>query len=113
MDDFVRKPYRFNEIYECLSKQLGVQYTYNDAPAAEEVNTVVLTAQSLAVLPQELRRELRDALESLDGERISAVIGQVASHDSKLHKTLSHLAENYDYPTMLNALQTNPPVKVT
>jgi PAS domain S-box-containing protein len=27
IDEFVRKPYRFNEIYECLTKQLGVQYT--------------------------------------------------------------------------------------
>jgi len=105
MDDFVRKPYRFNEIYECLTKQLGVQYTYAEATVEEEV--VVLTAQMLAVLPQELRRELRDALESLDGERISAAIGQVACCDMKLHKTLLHLAENYDYPTILKALQKN------
>ncbi|MDO8207244.1 MAG: PAS domain S-box protein [Gallionella sp.] len=102
MDDFVRKPYRFNEIYECLTRQLGVQYTYSDAPAAEE--EVVLTAKMLAVLPPELRLELRDALVSLVGERISAVIGQVASHDSKLHKTLLHLAENFDYPAILKAL---------
>ena len=107
MDDFVRKPYRFNEIYETLSKQLGVQYTYAEAPSAEEQSGVVLTAQMLAVLPQELRRELHDALESLDGERISAVMQQVASHDAKLHKTLLHLAENFDYPAILKALQTD------
>ena len=108
MDDFVRKPYRFNEIYECLTKQLGVQYTYTDAQAAEEVSDGVLTAQMLAVLPQDLRRELHDALESLEGERITAVIEQVASYDSKLHKTLSHLAGNFDYPAILKALQTEP-----
>ncbi|MCK9394920.1 MAG: PAS domain S-box protein [Methylobacter sp.] len=113
MDDFVRKPYRFNEIYECLTKQLGVQYTYNDALATEEAGDVVLTAEMLAVLPQALRRELHDALESLDGERITAVIQQAASHDSKLHKTLSHLAENFDYPSILKALQTNQPVNDT
>jgi CheY-like chemotaxis protein len=28
MDDFVRKPYRFEEIYDCLSKQLGVRFVY-------------------------------------------------------------------------------------
>jgi signal transduction histidine kinase/DNA-binding response OmpR family regulator len=109
MDDFVRKPYRFNEIYETLSKQLGVQYTYADADAlaAEEENDVVLTAQMLAALPQDMRRELHDALESLENERISAVIGQVESHDVKLHKTLLQLAANYDYPAILKALQTN------
>jgi response regulator RpfG family c-di-GMP phosphodiesterase len=98
MDDFVRKPYRFNEIYECLTKQLGVQYTYIDAQEAEEVSNVVLTAQMLAVLPEDLRHELHDAVESLEDERITAVIQQVASYDSKLYKTLSYLAENFDYP---------------
>jgi len=110
MDDFVRKPYRFNEIYETLSRQLGVQYIYAEADALAAEEEVLLTAEMLAVLPQELRRELSDALVSLDGERIGAVIGQVASVDSKLHKTLLHLAENFDYPAILNALQTNQPV---
>jgi hypothetical protein len=68
---------------------------------------VVLTAQMLAALPQDMRRELHDALESLENERISAVIGQVESQDAKLHKTLAHLAENYDYPAILEALQTS------
>jgi signal transduction histidine kinase/DNA-binding response OmpR family regulator len=107
MDDIVHKPYRFNEIYECLTKQLGVQYTYTDTQAAEEVSNGVLTSQMLAVLPQDLRRELHDAVESLEGERITAVIGQVASYDSKLYKTLSYLAGNFDYPAILKALQTN------
>ncbi|MFA6970933.1 MAG: hypothetical protein WC208_05960, partial [Gallionella sp.] len=57
-------------------------------------------------LPPDLRCELRAALESLEGGRISAAIRQVASHDAKLQKTLSHLTENYDYPAILKALQT-------
>ncbi|MFA6971741.1 MAG: ATP-binding protein [Gallionella sp.] len=102
MDDFVRKPYRFNEIYETLSKQLGVQYVYSDTEV-EDVNEPVLTAEMLAVLAPDLRCELRNALESLEGDRISAVIGQVT--DAKLQKLLSGLAGNFDYPAILNALQ--------
>ena len=113
MDDFVRKPYRFNEIYECMTKQLGVQYAYAEAQDAQEVSDLALTAGMLAVLPPDLHRELHAALESLEGERITAVIGQVASFDSKLHKTLSRLADNFDYPAILKALQTNPPGTVT
>lgn len=104
MDDFVRKPFRTSEIYECLSRQLGVKYTYKKLPEAE-VQPVILTAEMLSVLPPGLRRELRDALESLEGERIAAVIRQAAAHDSKLHKTLSRLAENFDYPAILKALE--------
>ncbi len=104
MDDFVRKPYRFNEIFETLSKQLGVRYVYSDTKA-EEVNEVVLTGQMLEALPADLRSELHDALESLEGERISAAIRQVS--DEKLQKALSQLAGNFDYPSILKALQMN------
>ena len=31
MDDFVRKPYRFDEIYGCLARHLGVKYIYQSA----------------------------------------------------------------------------------
>jgi signal transduction histidine kinase/DNA-binding response OmpR family regulator len=105
MDDFVRKPYRFNEIYNTLAKQIGVQYTYTNSQLADKVVGEPLTEQMLSVLPLELCNELINTLNSLDSDRISIVIQQVAVHDLKLYKTLSHLAENFDYPTILKALQ--------
>lgn len=107
MDDLVLKPYDSNEIYECLSKHLGVQYIYADAQSTEPVDTLPLTAQRLSVLPQELRGELIAALESLEPEHIRTVIERVLPYDLALYKTLSQLAENFDYPTILNALRTN------
>src|ERR1035437_2923844 len=109
MDDFVRKPYRFNEIYECMAKQLGLQYSYAEAQAEDQVSEELLTSQMLAVLPVDLRRELRDALESLEGERITTVVGKVAAYDLVLHKTLSRLAGNFDYPAILKVLKMNDP----
>lgn len=104
MDDFVRKPYRFNEIYDCMAKHLGVKYIYEGVAEPEEA-TMSLTPELMSGLPRDLRRELHDALESLEGERIAAAIGKVAVLDSKLHKTLLHLAGNFDYPAILNLLQ--------
>lgn len=107
MDDFVRKPYRFNEIYECLTRQLGVEYVYGEAQPTADVATEPLTAEMLSVLPDDLQSELRDALESLEGKLINSAIGKVATYDISLYKTLSRLAENFNYPTILNALQAN------
>lgn len=107
MDDFVVKPYRFNDIYECLIKQLGVQFIYADSPTEKANNTVTLTAEALTVLPPILRQELQAALESLDSEKINAAILQVATYDAELKKTLLHLADNFDYPTILKALKGN------
>lgn len=107
MDDFVRKPYRFNEIYECMSKHLGVRYIYDGTPDEPEQPAIALTPEMLSVLPEGLRSDLATALESLETQRIARVIQQVASYDRKLQKTLSHLAENFDYPAILKALPTN------
>lgn len=107
MDDFVRKPYHFDEIYECLTKQLGVQYIYADAQPTADLATEPLTAEMLSLLPADLQRELGDALESLEGELIITAIGKVATYDIALYKTLSRLAENFNYPTILNALQVH------
>ena len=107
MDDFVRKPYRFSEIYESMTKQLGVKFTYADAAATEPASDVTLTPEMLEVLPPDLRRELRDALESLEGERIGAAIQQVPPYDAKLHGVLRYLVENYNYPAIIQALQVS------
>jgi CheY-like chemotaxis protein len=103
MDDYVRKPYHASEIYECLSKQLGVKYIFQDAAEPQEQD-VTLTPAMLEGLPEALRSDLIEALEILDGDRIQAVIAQVAIYDNALQRKLSLLAAKFDYPTMLQAL---------
>jgi len=109
VDEFVRKPYRVSEIYECLAKQLGVQYRYGDATATETPETVVLAPEMLAALPPELLGNLKNALESLESDRIQAVIQQVAAFDGQLHNALARLAENFDYLVILKAIQSINP----
>ncbi|QFY44373.1 response regulator [Candidatus Methylospira mobilis] len=103
MDDFVSKPYRFNEIYDSLARQLGITYRYTEEK--EAAASVMLTPALLAVLPDALRTKLLGALEKLDQEQITAVIRQVSEIDSGLGCTLSRLTGNFDYPTILNALR--------
>ncbi|MFH2140448.1 MAG: ATP-binding protein [Pseudomonadota bacterium] len=108
MDGFVRKPYRFNEIYDSLKEQLGVQFVYEDSPAdGTALPPAALTAAMLEVLPPALRSELKAALESLTEERIDAALQKVESHSAALHSVLSRLVENFDYPSILNALRSN------
>jgi hypothetical protein len=65
------------------------------------------------VLPVALLDELHAALESLESERISSAIRQVSAYDSALMKTLSQLAENFDYPAILKVLQNQSTGKGT
>jgi len=107
IDDFVFKPYRFNDIYDCLIRQLKVQYLYADTQPEKAVNEVALTPEALAVLPQSARHALHSALQSLEGEKIDAVMEQIATYDVELHKILQRLIDNFDYPSILKALKTD------
>lgn len=107
MDDFVLKPYRFDEIYDCMMRLLGVQYIYNDTNLNKGTDETTLPADAMLKLPLTLREALRAALESLESESIDAAIQQVATYDLALHKTLLHLADNFDYPAILKALTIN------
>jgi hypothetical protein len=65
MDDVVLKPYRFNELYQCLAEQLGVKFIYKTAQQQEVAGDAVLAPDALKQLPAELKTALKDALESL------------------------------------------------
>jgi PAS domain S-box-containing protein len=103
MNDLVRKPYRIDELYDCLARQLGVKYVYQQA--VEEPKATELTPAMMAALPQELRQRLHEALDDLDYEHIIAAIGEAGECDPDLARTLTQLAKNFDYPTILHALE--------
>jgi CheY-like chemotaxis protein len=103
MDDFVRKPYRFHEIYACLERQLGMKFIRSAAPSAP-MAPVPLTPGMLAALPAALREELKAAAASLEGERIAAAIAKAGGTDTALANSLAQLAENFDYAAILKAL---------
>ncbi|HEY5993770.1 MAG TPA: ATP-binding protein [Gallionellaceae bacterium] len=106
MDDFVRKPYRSSEIYECMAKHLGVRYAYSAAAPAEiGMEMVTLTPEMLEAVQPLLRNELAAALQSLDSERIDAVIEAIAQGNAPLGQALAQLAGNFDYPAILRALK--------
>ena len=103
-NDFILKPCRRDEIFDCLARQLGVRYLYGEpAPAKEPASA--LCRKSLAALPEQLRRELMKAVISLDTEYIAALIGRVSELDGALGEALERLAGRFVYTEILNALE--------
>jgi len=102
MDDYVRKPYRPSEIFECMARQLGVSYQHKAVPVSEDP-AAELRTEDLAALPQELRAGLRHALLALDVERISAAIDRVSQENAALGSALARCARRYAYTAMLDA----------
>lgn len=106
MDDFVRKPYRFSDIYDCLNRLLGVEFDYQQPDSALHAKVVTkLTSDDFALVPKELRLALYDAVENLDSEQITAIIADIKLIDENLAKKLAYFAGNFDYPAILNVVQ--------
>ncbi len=105
LDDFLRKPYRRDEIFDCMSRHLGLQYVYRESPRARPAEpTATLRPETISRLPESLRKELADALVRLDAGPIREVIGRVSQQDTELGEVLSRLARRFAYTEILNAL---------
>ena len=105
MDDFVRKPYRSSEIFDCMAKHLGVRYVYEGLPEADDGAATALNVEMFTTLPDALCKQLQQALESLETEAIDLALQSVTEHDADLGKMLRRLVNNFDYPAILNTLQ--------
>jgi CheY-like chemotaxis protein len=109
MDGFVRKPYRINEIYDCMVQQLGLKLVYRETTVEKPAAT--LNINTLARMPEEVRKELEHALKSLDVGAIDTAIKHVADQDAELAKSLSRIVESLDYPAILNVLSEASGIK--
>ncbi len=104
-DDFIRKPYRPEEIYECMERHLKVKFLYEDAlPDSGNKTAADLSYESLAALPPELKIELSDAVVSLEAARINEVIGRISELNPELGKTLLYYADRLSYTKILQTL---------
>lgn len=104
MNDFVRKPYRPDEIFDCMTRQLGVRFIYEKiAPINDDLK---LSSSSLAKLPQALLRELEDDLILGNTEQLAKLILRIDQQDTELAKVLSHHVAAFNYLPILNVLET-------
>jgi signal transduction histidine kinase/CheY-like chemotaxis protein/ligand-binding sensor domain-containing protein len=97
-DDFVRKPYRNTEIFNVLSRHLGLRFVYEEKPEEPTVKPELkLQPEQLKALPSELIQQLHQATIELDPERTLSLIEQITVREPYIGKALRTLAERDDY----------------
>lgn len=103
-DDFLRKPYRDSEIYKTLEKHLGVKFLRE----REHTLTTKMPDQAIMEkLPQDLIRNLRDAVILLDKNHCFEVINKINKIDQQLSNNLRQMVENYQYNEILSVLDNS------
>jgi CheY-like chemotaxis protein len=105
LDDFLRKPYRRGEIFECMARHLGVRYLYRASGQASADVSAGLRHEDLAALPVSLRDELERAVVSLDREWIARLVSQISEQNDSLGSVLARLAAVFSYTPILRALE--------
>jgi PAS domain S-box-containing protein len=105
-DDFIRKPYRDTEIFDALTRHLGLRFAYEEKPPAAVAKEpeIELKPEMLVELPPELLREFHQALLVLDPEYIQMVIQKIGQYNSPLGKDLKKHADKFGYGYLLKLL---------
>ena len=106
MDDFIRKPYKIEEIFDCLTRHLGIRFL-REEPVADttSASSADIKVEALADLPDELRQALIDALVSLDTEQIGQAIGRIAELNPHLADQLQYHTDQLAYTAILRLLK--------
>ncbi len=110
-DDFVRKPFRKDEIFDMLSKHLDVRFIYEEEPAptpdAVEAGAPIPSEdlESLVVQSPEWITELRQAALTADLYRILDLVERIHRQHPSLADSLSNLAERFEYQKILNLIE--------
>ncbi|MCY7392943.1 MAG: response regulator, partial [Leptolyngbyaceae cyanobacterium CAN_BIN12] len=114
-DDFIRKPFQQQELFEKISHHLGVQYLYASVTDDLQANPIrkekspQLSKSSLqaglAQMSEEWRQKLRrSALEGNDAG-IFYLLEEMSSEQAELKNAIAQIALNFDFDQIL-LLQT-------
>jgi signal transduction histidine kinase/CheY-like chemotaxis protein len=100
-DDVLRKPYRDSEIFDSLSKHLGVQFVYETDTKGTEAGPYTL---SFAGIPNDQRERLYQAVILLDRTLALDSIDSIAVLNSTLGGQLRILVDNLQFGVIIDTL---------
>jgi len=109
--DFVRKPFRTEEIFEKMAEYLGVRYVYanqtvsGESISATQAENFVLTSASLEVMPSEWVESLHQAATKVSAKLVMNLIDQIPSHHAPLASALTQLVNDFCFEEIVELTQ--------
>ncbi len=103
-DDFIRKPYKNTEIFDALTKNLGVRFAC-EQDGTQAAGMVELDAARLTDLPDGLLNELKQALARLDIGAVNSAIAKIHGHHPSQADALAALAGDLQFARMLRMIR--------
>ena len=106
-DEFVRKPYRENDIFDTLTRLLGVDFCYAEAASENAVQPAVeIDPARLGKLPPALLNALHQAVEFLDQDGSMDIADLIHDLDYPLSLEIKRQIEAFQYKELLAKLDS-------
>ncbi|MGL6342300.1 MAG: response regulator, partial [Waterburya sp.] len=107
-DDFVRKPFREEIIFDKMAQYLGVRYVYEQLNAenlSDSEEIAKLTAEALAVMSDDWLEALSEAAELINEQLITQLLAQVPQEHQNLAQAIQKQVDNFDFERIINLAQ--------
>lgn len=110
-DDFVRKPFREDVIFNKIAHYLGVHYVYEQPTAStasqreSPASAQPLTAQALTIMPKEWIHELYQAANSIDNEQIFQLIEQIPPTHTPIAQAITDMVNNFRCDQIIDLIE--------
>ncbi|MEG4969979.1 response regulator [Microcoleus sp. B6-A1] len=111
-DDFISKPFRKTDIFDTLTKHLGVKYLYSNSTDFISIGDRNNLSDSLpnaalaylATLPAEWIDNMKQVIRSADFDLIVRTIDEIREPHPELAEILQGHLDNFDYQKILNLI---------
>lgn len=103
-DDLVRKPYRENELFEALTKYLGIRFLYEKSTVEVVNSDQNISEEQLKTLPIALLEMLHHALVLLDEDECLKVAGMISDINPVLGNQIRSKVEKFQHDELLSVL---------
>ena len=104
-DDYLRKPFKENELFDKIQQHLAVEYLYQenavDRDCLETAPTFTLTPDSLKVMSPAWLQQFEQAATELDEIGLQKLVRQIPSEHSHLKQPLVNLIDNFQFERIL------------
>jgi signal transduction histidine kinase/CheY-like chemotaxis protein len=105
-DDFIRKPVREADIFDALTKHLGVRFVYEaieqEKPEKLDISEI---KDRISNLSSDLLADLEQVIVLGDMDQIRNFLAQIRAHDVVIADTLERLASDFEFAQMLTLVR--------
>ncbi|HCW93838.1 MAG TPA: hypothetical protein DHM44_09170 [Flexistipes sinusarabici] len=107
MDEYLRKPFRPEELFAVLKNVLDLDYNYSDSSESKQRKSAKrqVTAEDISSLPEELIIGMKEAVENGDTAKLKDYISKAEEIDAETGSGLRLLADRYNYDKLLKLLE--------